>query len=62
MTEKKSFLYIMVLIVGALAFLGAGLGVLFNSKGEVASFIGGFVLIGLALAFVYKLLMDVDGI
>ncbi|MEK6848076.1 MAG: hypothetical protein AABX65_00395 [Nanoarchaeota archaeon] len=45
-------------IVVAFIFGGTGLGILYNSKGELVEIIGGFVLIGIAIAIVGKLIKD----
>ena len=47
-----------VLIVIAFVLGGTGIGVLYNSKGDLISIIGGFTLIGIAVAIIYKLLQD----
>ena len=43
-------------MIVAFAFGGAGLGILFNSEGNLGSVIGGFILIGIAIAIIYKII------
>lgn len=56
MVEKnfKEFVY----MIAAFAFGGAGLGILFNSKGDLVSVIGGFILIGIATSIIYKIIQN----
>ena len=49
----KILIIVMVFILG-----GTGLGILFNAQGNQVSIIGGFALIGIAVAIIYKLLED----
>ncbi|MBU1204116.1 MAG: hypothetical protein KKG60_03565 [Nanoarchaeota archaeon] len=52
--DIKEFITTAFLIGAAFAFGGAGLSILFNSKGDTVSVIGGFILIGLAIAIIYE--------
>ena len=55
-TGFKDFIRMVFFMIVAFAFGGAGLSILFNSKGDIVSVIGGFILIGLAVAVIYKLI------
>ena len=52
----KKFVSIAFFMIVAFAFGGAGLGILFNSEGNLGSVIGGFILIGIAIAIIYKII------
>ena len=52
----KDFVRIAFFMIVAFAFGGAGLGILFNSEGNLGSVIGGFILIGIAIAIIYKII------
>lgn len=47
----KLFSFVVAFVSG-----GTGLAILFNTKGDAPSIIGGFALIGIAIAIVYKIL------
>ena len=47
----KMFLFVVAFILG-----GTGLTILFNTKGDAGSLVGGFALIGIAIAIIYKML------
>ncbi len=55
-TDVKKFIRVVFFMIVTFAFGGAGLGILFNSKGDLVSIIGGFVLIGIAIATIYNLI------
>ena len=48
------------LILFVIAFIlgGAGLGILYNSQSELTNIVGGFALIGIAIAIIYKLIQN----
>lgn len=54
----KEFMGIALAMVFSFIFIGAGLNILFNSKGDFGSVIGGFALIGIAIAIIYKIIED----
>jgi len=49
----KIFVIIIAFILG-----GTGLSILFNTSGQTIEIIGGFTLIGMAVAIIYKLMED----
>lgn len=54
--DVKTFIRIAFFIIVAFAFGGTGLAVLFNSRGDLVSVIGGFVLLGIAISLIYNLI------
>lgn len=54
--DFKDFIRIAFFMIVAFVFGGTGLWILFNSKGDIGSVIGGFVLIAIAIAVIYKLI------
>ncbi|MEK6926884.1 MAG: hypothetical protein AABX11_00480 [Nanoarchaeota archaeon] len=44
--------------VGSFTLGGTGLGILFNSRGDIGSIVGGFALIGIAVAVIKKVIED----
>jgi uncharacterized Tic20 family protein len=48
----------LILIVIAFILGGAGLSILYNSSGDVASVIGGFALVGMAVGLIYYMLQN----
>jgi small neutral amino acid transporter SnatA (MarC family) len=48
---------IMIIVIGFILG-GSGLAILYNSKGDTASIVGGFTLIGIAVAVIYKLIQN----
>jgi hypothetical protein len=59
MARNKEFISTTFFMIIMFAFLGAGLGILFNSRGDLPSVIGGFVLTGVAISiFLTKVMRD----
>ncbi len=54
--DTKEFFKKLFFMIVAFAFGGAGLGILFNSEGDLVSIIGGFILIGIAISVIYKII------
>ena len=48
---------ILIIIIGFILG-GTGLAILYNSKGDISSVVGGFTLIGIAVAIVYKIIQN----
>ena len=47
-----------IIIVIAFILGGTGLGILYNSQGDLISLIGGFALIGIAIAAITKIIQN----
>jgi len=54
--KVKNFITLLFGMIIAFTFGGAGLSILFNSKGDLTSVTGGFALIAIALTIGYKTL------
>ena len=57
-SSTKDFFKTMFFMILIFVFGGAGLSVLFNSKGDISSLVGGFVLIAIAITGIYKLIQN----
>ncbi len=55
---KSNFLQQIFLFVAAFILGGTGFGVLFRHNNELGSIVGGFALIGIAVAIIKKLIED----
>ena len=53
--HNKKLIRVAFLIIIAFAFGGTGLSILYNSNGSLISVIGGFILIGIAIAIIYNI-------
>jgi len=60
MAKEDPVKIIGTILVFVIAFIlgGYGLTILYNSKGDSASVVGGFALIGIAIAVIYKIIQN----